>query len=77
MLNPSLQSYPFKTLKHIDGKDYIELSEVNEMLDNLEKVGPALQQAAEAARQLRDAFSGARRETDNLLVELNKAKGNV
>lgn len=74
MLNPSIQQYPFKTLKVIDGKQYVEISEVNEMLDNLEKVGPALQQAAEAAKQLRDAFSGARKETSKLLLELDRSR---
>ena len=74
MLNPSIQQYPFKTLRTIDGKQYVEVSEVNEMLDNLEKVGPALQQAAEAAKQLRDAFSGAKKETSNLLLELDRSR---
>lgn len=77
MLNPSIREYPFKTLKTIDGKQYIELSEVNEMLDDLEKVGPALQQAADAAKQLRDLFPGVRKDTNNLLVELQKASGNA
>lgn len=74
MLNPSIQQYPFKTLRTIDGKQYVEISEVNEMLDNLEKVGPVLQQAAEAAKQLRDAFSGAKKETSNLLLELDRSR---
>lgn len=60
----------------VDGKTYIEVSELKEILDNLERLGPALQQVADATAQIKRVFSDSKPEVDNLLVELKEAAGN-
>lgn len=69
---PNLQNYPFRTAKVIDGKTYITVEELNEILENLQKLGPTFQQIADATKQLKDVFGNARRTTDNLLVEIQR-----
>lgn len=69
---PNLQNYPFKTAKVIDGKTYIAIEELNEILDNLQKLGPTFQQIADATQQLKTVFGNARKTTDNLLVEIQR-----
>lgn len=74
---PNLVNYPFRTAKVIDGKTYIEVTELNEILENLPKLGPAFQQVADAAQKLERVF-GDTRKTANLLVEeMDKARGNL
>lgn len=70
-----LTQYPFKTSIRIEGKTYIELSEVNEILENIGKLGPAFQQVADASEKIRNVFSDSRPKVDNLLVELQEAAG--
>ena len=72
---PNLANYPFKTAKVIDGKTYIEVSELNEILDNLQKLGPTFKQIADATQQLKNVFGDARRSTDLLVEEANRAAG--
>lgn len=72
---PNLQNYPFKSLRVIDGQQYISVQELNEILDNLKELGPIFSQVASATQQLKDVFGNARKTTDNLLVEIQKAQG--
>ena len=53
----ALAQYPFRTSRTIDGKTYIEVSEVNEILENIQKLGPAFQQVADASEKLRNIFA--------------------
>jgi hypothetical protein len=69
---PNLSNYPFRTARVIDGKTYIQLEELNEILENLEKLGPTFRQIADATKDLKAVFGNARRTTDNLLVEIQK-----
>lgn len=73
----SFSQYPFRTSRTIDGKTYIEVSELNEILDNLKELGPTLQQAADAAEKLRSAFAVEKPAADNLLLELQNAAGKL
>lgn len=72
-----LAQYPFRTSRTIDGKTYIELSEVNEILENIRKLGPAFQQVADASEKIKNIFADSKAKTDNLLVELQEASGNL
>ena len=69
---PNLSNYPFKSAKTIDGKTYISLEEVNEMLDNLQNMGPIFKQIADATSQMKKVFGDTKNKADNLLVELQK-----
>lgn len=71
-----LAQYPFRTSRTIDGKTYIELTEVNEILENIQKLGPAFQQVADATEKLKKAFTTTKPAVDNLLVEVQNAAGN-
>lgn len=68
--------YPFRTLRIVDGEEYVKVSEVNEMLENLAKLGPTFQKIADATEKLRDVFADSKPKVDNLLVELKEAAGN-
>lgn len=72
-----LAQYPFRTSRTIDGKTYIELTEVNEILENIQKLGPAFQQVADASEKIKKIFSDEKKATDNLLVEMQNAAGNL
>jgi uncharacterized phage infection (PIP) family protein YhgE len=72
-----LAQYPFRTSRTIDGKTYIELTEVNEILENIQKLGPAFQQIADATEKLKTVFADTKTQTDNLLVEAKEAAGNL
>lgn len=71
-MQEKLKGYPFRTIRKIDGEDYIKVSELNEILDNLEKLGPVFAQIASASEQLRKTFQETTREEKNLLVEAQK-----
>lgn len=74
---PNLEQYPFRTAITVEGKTYIEVSELKEILDNLERLGPVLKQVADASSQIRNVFAGEKSKTDNLIVELKEAEGNL
>lgn len=74
---PKLEQYPFQSAISVNGKTYIALEEVNEMLDNLQKLGPTFQQIADATSRLKSVFADSKNETNNLLVELKEAEGNL
>jgi len=65
---PNLSSYPFKTARVIDGKTYITVEELNEILDNIQKLGPTFAQIAASMKDVRAAFVAADK-TSNLIVE--------
>ena len=69
---PNLANYPFRTAKVVDGKTYIAVEELNEILDNLQKLGPTFEQIAKATKDLKSVFGDARKTTDNLLLEAQK-----
>ena len=66
MLN---KGYAFKTSREIDGEVYVKLSEVEEVLENLDKLGPTFQQVADAAERLKKAFAGSSAQANNLLLD--------
>lgn len=73
----NIDGYPFKTARIIEGKTYIQVDELKEILSSLEKLGPVLKQVADATKQIKDAFSDGKEKTDNLLVELQKTEENA
>ena len=73
----ALAQYPFRTSRTIDGKTYIEVSEVNEILENIQKLGPAFQQVADASEKLRNIFADEKKTAEKLLVELKNAEGTI
>ena len=73
----NIDGYPFKTARTIEGKTYIQVDELKEILSSLEKLGPVLKQVADATKQIKDAFSDGKEKTDNLLVELQKTEENA
>ena len=72
-----LSKYPFRTAIVVNGKTYIEVAELNEILDSLEKLGPTLQQVADATTQLKQVFGQVNQDSKNLLVELKQAQQKV
>ena len=74
---PNLAQYPFRTSRVFDGKTYIEVSELNEILENLQKLGPTFQQIADASEKLKSVFAAEKAQTKNLLVELKETEGNL
>lgn len=70
----NINGYPFRTARVIDGKTYIQVDELQEILANLEKLGPVLKQVADATTQIKNAFTDGKSKTDNLLVELQKTE---
>lgn len=74
---PNLNNYPFKSTKIIDGKTYISVDELNEILDNLERLGPTFKEIADATQQLKSVFGNAKKTSDNLLVEMQNIQRNA
>lgn len=72
-----LSKYPFRTAIVVNDKTYIEVAELNEILDSLEKLGPTLQQVADATTQLKQVFGQVNQDSKNLLVELKQAQQKV
>lgn len=73
----NIKGYPFRTARVVDGKTFIEIEELEEILTNLEKLSPVLKQVADSTTRIRDAFADGKSKTDNLLVELKDAEGNL
>lgn len=69
---PNLTNYPFRTAKTIDGETYISVKELNEILENLERLGPTFREVADATEKLKTVFGNAKKTSDNLLVELQR-----
>ena len=63
----NIKGYPFRTARVIDGKTFIEI----------ERLSPVLKQVADSTTRIRDAFADGKSKTDNLLVELKEAEGNL
>ena len=75
MLN--LSNYPFQTARVIDGKTYIAVEELNEILDNLENLGPTFKQIADVTAQMKQVFGDTRKNVNLLTEELRRAEGNL
>lgn len=74
---PDLTKYPFRTAKVIDGKTYIAVEELNEILNNLAELGPVFKQVADATGQLKQVFGDARKNTNLIVEDLKRAEGKL
>ena len=74
---PDLNKYPFRTARTIDGKTYISVEELNEILNNLERLGPTFKQIADATSQMKQVFGDTRKTVNLLTEELRGAEGKV
>lgn len=73
---PNLSNYPFRTAKVIDGKTYVAVEELNEILDNLQELGPVFKQIADATKIVKAAFTSADKTTNLLVEEMKGLEGN-
>ncbi len=73
----NLGNYPFRTAKVIDGKTYIAVEELNEILENLKELGPTFEKIANATKELKQVFGDAKPKVSNLLVETQKIQGDL